>query len=159
MTRTDSIKIPNVVGQAGKIHCQISQTNNENVTYLFIAYWTQRLILFCCTETNNILRAVLSNEDAVFSMRTFTCSWWLPVSLCRSAIGLNVEPYGLHLGKRLTSTYLQSRHLHEVESHTRTMVFWIFFQLVPPRFDDWHRHLYRCHRSESSDHRIWWRPR
>ena len=62
--------------------------NNENITYTFIAYWTQRSILFCCTETNNILRAVLSNEDAVFSMRTFTCSWWLPVSLWRSAIGL-----------------------------------------------------------------------
>ena len=59
-------------------------TNNENITYEFIAYWTQRSILFCCTETNNILRAVLSSDDAVFSMRTFTWSWWLPVSLCRS---------------------------------------------------------------------------
>ena len=66
-------------------------TNSKNMTYTFIAYWTQRSILFCCTETNNILRAVLSNEDAVFSMRTFTWSWWLPVSLCRSAIGLDVE--------------------------------------------------------------------
>ena len=71
-------------------------TNNENITYTFIAYRTQRSILFCCTETNNILRAVLSNEDAVFSMRTFTWSWWLPVSLCRSTIGLDIEPYGLH---------------------------------------------------------------
>ena len=70
--------------------------NNENITYRFIAYWMQRSILFCCTETNNILRAVLSNEDAVLSMRTFTWSWWLPVSLCRSAIGIDVEPYGLH---------------------------------------------------------------
>ena len=76
-------------------------TNNENKTYTFIAYWTQRSILFCCTETNNILRAVLSNEDAVFSMRTFTWSWWLPVSLCRPAIGLDIEPYGLHAWRKI----------------------------------------------------------
>ena len=132
---------------------------NGNVTYSFIAYRTQRSILFCCTETNNILRAVLSNEDAVFSMRTFTWSWWLPVSLCRSAIGLDVEPYGLRLRPRLTSTCLRSRHLHEVERHTRTTVFWTFSPLVPPHFDDWHRHLDTCHKSESSDHRIWWRSR
>ena len=133
-------------------------TNNENITYALIAYWTQRSILFCCTETNNILRAVLSNEDAVFSMRTFTCSWWLPVSLCRSAIRLDVETFDLRLGARLTSTCLQSRHLHEVERHTRTTVFWTSFPLVPLHFDDWHHRLHRCHKSESSDHRIWWRP-
>ena len=75
--------------------------NNENITYPFIAYWTQRSILFCCTETNNILRAVLSNEDAVLSMRTFTWSWWLPVSLCRSVIGFDVEPYGLRAWRNL----------------------------------------------------------
>ena len=69
----------------------------NNTTYEFIAYWTLSSILFCCTETNNILRAVSSSEDAVLSMRMFTWSWCLPVSLCRSAIGLNVEPYGLHL--------------------------------------------------------------
>ena len=132
--------------------------NNAQLTYLFIANWTQRSILFCCTETNNILRAVLSNEDAVFSMRTFTWSWWLHVSLCRSAIRLDVETFYLCLGARLTSTCLRSKHLHEVESHTRTMVFWTFFQLVPPHFDDWHRHLYGCHKSASSDRRIWWRP-
>ena len=159
MKRTDSIIIPNRVDQAEKNHCQISRTNDGNIMYLFIAYWTQRSILFCCTETNNILRAVLSNEDAVFSMRTFTCSWWLPVSLCRSAIGLDVETYGLRFGKRLTSTCLRSIHLHEVERHTRTMAFGTFFPLVPPHFDDWHRHLDRYHKSESSDHRIWWRPR
>ena len=68
-----------------------------NISYAFIAYWTQSSILFCWTETNNILRAVSSSEDAVLSMRTFTWSWCLPVSLCRSAIGLNVEPYSLHL--------------------------------------------------------------
>ena len=46
----------------------------------------QSSILFCCTETNNILRAVSSREDAVFSIRTFTWSWCLPVSrLCRSS--------------------------------------------------------------------------
>ena len=129
-------------------------TNNENITYTFIAYWTQRSILFCCTETNNILRAVLSNEDAVFSMRTFTWSWWLPVSLWRSAIGLDVESYGLCLGARLTSTCLRSRHLHEVETYTCRVVFWTFFPLVPPHFDDWHRHLDTCHKSESSDRRI-----
>jgi hypothetical protein len=136
-----------------------SHKQYENITYEFIAYRTQRSILFCCTETNNILRVVSSSEDAVFSMRTFTWSWWLPVSLCRSAIGLDVEPYGLHLGARLTSTCLRSRHLHAVERHTRTMVFWTFFLLVPPHIDDWHRHLDRCHKSESSDHRIWWRSR
>ena len=58
------------------------------------------------------------------------------------------------LGARLTSTCLRSRHLHEVERYTRTMVFWTFFPLVPPHFDDWHRHLDSCHKSESSDHRI-----
>ena len=131
----------------------------ENITYTFIAYWTQRSILFCCTETNNILRAVSSSEDAVFSMRTFTWSWWLPVSLCRSAIGLNIEPYRLCLGTSLTGTCLRSRHLHGVERYIRTMVFWTFSPLVPLHFDDWPRHLDRCHRPESSDHRIWWRSR
>ena len=59
-----------------------------NTTYCFIAYWMQSSILFCCTETNNILRAVSSREDAVFSIRTFTWSWCLPVSrLCRSSYG------------------------------------------------------------------------
>ena len=57
-----------------------------NITYKSIAYWMQSSILFCCTETNNILRAVSSSEDAVFSMRTFTWSWCLPVSgICRAA--------------------------------------------------------------------------
>ena len=131
----------------------------KNITYLSIAYRTQRLILFRCTETNNIFRAVLSNEDAVFSMRTLTWSWWLPVSLCRSAIGFDVEPYGLCLDPRLTGTCLRSRHLRAVERHTRTMVFWTFSPLVPPHFDDWHRRLDPCHKSESSDHQIWWRSR
>ena len=134
-------------------------TNNKNITYEFIACWTQRSILFCCTETNNILRTASSSEDAVFSMRTFTWSWWLPVSLCRSAIGLDVERYDLCFGARLTSTCLRSRHLHAVERHTRTMDFWTFFPLVPPHFDDWHRRLDQCYRSESSGHRIWWRSR
>ena len=89
--------------------------NMRTITYVFIAYRTQRSILFCCTETNNILRAVSSSEDAVFSMRTFTWSWWLPVSLCRSVIGLNVEPYGLRLDTTLIGTCLRNRHLHEVE--------------------------------------------
>ena len=80
--------------------------NSENMTYTFIACWTQRSTLFCCTETNNILRAVLSNEDAVFSIRTFTWSWWLLVSLWRSAIGLDVEPWrkiNQHLPSKQTS--------------------------------------------------------
>ena len=126
-----------------------SHKQYENITYEFIAYWTQRSILFCCTETNNILRASSSSEVAVFSMRTFTWSWWLPASLCRSAIGLNVEPYGLRFGTRSTSTCLRSRHLHAVERDTRTMVFWTFFPLVPPHIDDSHHHLDRCHRSET----------
>ena len=130
-------------------------TINENITYKFIAYWTQSSILFCCTETNNIFIAVSSSEDAVFSIRTFTWSWCLRVSLCRSAVGLNVERCGLHFGSRLTCTCLQSRHLHAVERYTRIMVFWTFFPLVPPHFDDWPCHLDRCHRSESPDHRIW----
>ena len=75
------------------------------ITYEFIAYWTQSSILFRCTETNNILRAVSSSEDAVFSMRTFTWSWCLPVSLCRSVIGLNIEPYGLHFITRSTLAF------------------------------------------------------
>ena len=58
------------------------------------------------------------------------------------------------LGARLTSTCLRSRHLHEVEKYTRTMVFWAFSPLVPPHFVDWRRHLDLCHISESSDHRI-----
>ena len=55
---------------------------------------------------------------------------------------------------RLTRTCLRSRHLHAVERHTRTMVFWILFLLLPPHFGDWRRLLHRCYRSESSDHRI-----
>ena len=96
---------------------------HENITYKFIAYWMQSSILFCCTETNNILRAVSSREDAVFSMRTFTWSWCLPVSgICRS-IDLNVETARLHFGTRLTSTCLRSRHLPVVGRHTCTMAF------------------------------------
>ena len=155
---TDGTIDPDLVSQPEKAHCQISQ-QYENITYAFIAYRTQRSILFCCTETNNILRAASSSEDAVFSMRTFTWSWWLPVSLCRSAIGLNAEPYSPCLGAKGSSTCLRSRHLHAVERYTRTMVFWTFFPLEPPHFDDWPRHLDRCHISVSSDHRIWWRSR
>ena len=132
-----------------------SHKQYKNITYLFIAYWTQRSILFCCTETNKFLRAVSSSEDAVFSMRTFTWSWWLPVLLCRSDIGSNIELYGLHFGTRLTTTYLGSRHPRAAERHTHTKVFWTFFPLVPPHFGDWHCHLHRCYRSESSSRRIW----
>ena len=155
MIKTDSTIDPDLVGQAGKDHGQISCEQYENIAYKFIAYWTQRSILFCCTEMNNILRAVSSREDAVFSMRTFTWSWCLPVSQCRSAIGLNVEPYGQHFGTRLTSTCLRSKHLHAVERYTCTVVFWTFFPLVPPHFDDWYCHLDWCHKSESSNHRTW----
>ena len=125
-------------------------------TYSFITYWMQRSILFCCTETNNILRAVSSSEDAIFSMRTFTWSWWLPGVCRRSTWGwmLSRSTY-ITLGKRLTGTCLQSRHLHVVERHIRTMVIWTSFPPVPPHFGDWHRHLHQCHISESSDHRTW----
>ena len=54
---------------------------NQNMTYSNIADLMQSSMLFCCTETNNILRAVSSSEDSVFSMRTFTWSWCLPVSV------------------------------------------------------------------------------
>ena len=55
-----------------------------NITYSSTAYRMQSSILFCCTETNNILRAVSSSEDAVFSMRTFTWSWCLSLlGVCR----------------------------------------------------------------------------
>ena len=132
-----------------------SHQQYKNVTYLFIAYWMQSSILFCCTETNNIFRAVSSSEDAVFSMRTFTWSWWLPISgVCRSAHRVE-RSASLHLSTRLTSTCLRSRHLHVVERHTRTMVFWTFFPLLPPHFGDWLRYLDTCHRSDSSDHRTW----
>ena len=68
----------------------------EKITYSSIAYWMQSSILFFCTETNNIFRAVLSSEDAVFSMRIFTWSWCLPDSgICRSAHRLNVKPSSL----------------------------------------------------------------
>ena len=136
-----------------------SHQKYKNTIYCFIAYWMQSSILFCCTETNNIFRAVSSSEDAVFSMRTFTWSWWLPIlCVCRSAH--RVERWaGLHFGTRLTSTCLRSRHLRVVEKHIHTMVFWTSFPLVPPHFVDWHRHRHRCYRSESSDRRIWWRSR
>ena len=63
-----------------------SHQQYKNITYKFIAYRTQSSILFCCTETNNIFRALSSSEDAVFSMRTFTWSPCLPASgICRSA--------------------------------------------------------------------------
>ena len=68
---------------------------------------------------------------------------------------LDIEPYGLYFGTRLTNTCLQSRHLHMVERHTHTMGFWTFSPLVPPHFDDWHCHLRRCRRSETADHQIW----
>jgi hypothetical protein len=63
-----------------------SHQQYKKITYSSSAYRTQSSILFCCTETNNIFRAVSSSEDAVFSMRTFTWSWTLPISgVCRSA--------------------------------------------------------------------------
>ena len=70
-------------------------------------------------------------------------------------IGLNIEPSGFHFGTNLTSTYLQSRHLHAVERQTRIMVFWTSFPLVPPQFGDWHHLLDRYHISELLDHRTW----
>ena len=159
MTRTDSTNDPNLVGQAEKINAKSPHQWEHEHTYNSIAYWMQSSRLFCCTETNNILRAVSSSEDAVFSMRTFTWSWWLPISLWRSGIGLNVKQYGLWHGTRLTSACLRSKYLHAVERHTRTMVFWTFFPLVPPHFGDWHHPLDRYYKSESSGHRIWWRSR
>ena len=78
-----------------------SHQRYENISYEFIANWIQSSILCRCTETNSILRAVSSSEDAVFSKRTFTWSWWWLVSLCRAAIGLNVEPSSLHFDTRL----------------------------------------------------------
>ena len=110
-----SVKLKKIITKSHKQY--------ENITYAFIAYRTQRSILFCCTETNNNLRVVSSSEDAVFSMRSFTCSWWLPVSWFRPNIGLIIELYSLHFSTTLTNTCLRRRHLHAVERHTCTMVF------------------------------------
>ena len=84
LMKTNSTNDSNLVDQAEKVQSDL--LNNENITYSFIAHLMQSSILFCCTETNNILRAVSSSEDAVLSMRTFTWFWCLPVSgVCRSA--------------------------------------------------------------------------
>ena len=80
----------------------------------------------------------------------FTC--FGSMQIC---IVLNFELSSLHFGKQLTCTCLRSRHRHVVEIYTCTMVFWICFPLVPPQVGDWHHHLDRCRRSESSDHRTW----
>ena len=87
MTSTDSTDDLNQEGHAEKGHSNISSKIWEiDITYECIAYWMQSSMLFCCTEINKILRAVLSSEDAVLSMRTFTWSWCLPVSgVCKSA--------------------------------------------------------------------------
>ena len=82
----------------------------------------------------------------------FTC--FRCMQIC---IELNVESSGLHFSAGLSSTCLRSRHLHVVERYTGTKVFWISCRLVPPHFGDWHYHLDQRHRSESSDHRIWWK--
>ena len=83
MTRTDGTNNLDLVGQAKKANVKSPQ-QYENITYKFIACRMQSSILFCCTETNNILRAVSSSADAVFSMRTFTWFWCLWVSeVCR----------------------------------------------------------------------------
>ena len=95
----------------------------ENITYSSIAYWMQSSILFCCTETNNILRAESSSADAVLSIRTFTWSWCSPVSrLWRPAWGQALS-HPVYMLTKITTTCLRSRHLYAEERHTRTMVF------------------------------------
>ena len=96
MTRTDGTIDPNLVSQPENVNIKSIQQYYENTTYSSIAYWMQSSILFCCTETNNILRAVSSSEDAVFSIRTFTWSWCLPDSeVLQICVGLNIESSGL----------------------------------------------------------------
>ena len=111
------------------------------------------------TEKKRVTKLNVQRFVFPIILNTFTWSWWLPIlCVCRSAH--RVERWAsLHFGTRLTSTCLRSRHLHVVEKHIRTMVFWTSFPPVPPHFVDWHRHRHRCYRSESSDRRIWWRSR
>ena len=72
MTMTDGTKDSDLVSQAEKGQCYIFPQRYKHITHSSIAYRMQISILFCCTETNNILRAVSSSEDAVLSIRTFT---------------------------------------------------------------------------------------
>ena len=156
MTRTDSIIQPDLISQA------------EKVIVIYLKQWKHNVRIYCIsnTEINIILlhwnKQYLESGIIKWGCRLLNENFHLilmitcfVMQICH--IGLVVEPYDICLGTRLTSTYLRSRHLHAVEKHTRTMVFWTFLLPVPPHSDDWHHHLDRCHKSESSDHRIWWR--
>ena len=147
--RTDSTHLPDLATQADKGQCQMSSiTWEHNIPIYCILnaelniislHWNKQhlesgIIKWGCRLLNKNFHLVLM----------FTC--FRSMQIC---IGLNVELSGLHFGARLTSTCLRSRHLHVVERHTRTMVFWTCFPLVPPHFGDWHRHLGSCRRSES----------
>ena len=155
MSRTDSTNGPDHIDRAEKV---IVKSHKE---------WEHNIQIYCMlnTEINVILlhwnkqcpeggiikwggRLLNENFHLVLMITCFA------MQICQK-----IECWAINLSMRLTSTCLWSRHLHTVESYTHTMVFWTSFPLVPSHFDDWHRHLDWCHRSESSDHQIWWRSR
>ena len=153
--RTDSINDPNLVGQAEKRQLQISSL-----------IWEHNILIYCISNAKfNIILLYWNKQHLESGIIKWGCRplnenfhlvlMFTSFRSMQTCIGLNIEPSGLHVDKKITSTCLQSRHLHAEERPSCTKVFWNSFPLVPLLFGDWHHHLHRCHRSESSDHRTW----
>ena len=153
--RTNGSNGPDIVDNTEKGHSKISSTIRE-----------QNIRIYCIlnAELNIILlywnKQHLESGMIKWGRRPLDENFHLDLMFThfgsmQICIKLNNESTNLPFNTILTSTCLQSRHLHVVERHIRTVVFWTSFPLVLPHFGDWHLHLDPCHRSESSDHRTW----
>ena len=156
MTRTDGTNNPNLVNQAEKKgQCQISSTIREHIVQIYCILNAELDIILLHWNKQHLESGIIKwgcrlLDENFHLILMFTCSGSM-----QTCIGLNDKPSGLHFNTRLTSTCLRSRHLHVVERHTRTMVFWTSDPKFSPLLCGWHRHLDSCHRPESSGHRTW----
>ena len=152
--RTDDTNVPNLASQAEKDQCKITIWHNTLTHLLHIECRAQYYFAALKQTTSweryhqvrmSSSRWELSPGPDVYlfwkyaNLHRVFFKWWA----CRSTLWHKIDQY------------LQSRHLHAVERHTNTMVFWTSFPQFPLHFGDWPPHLDRCHRSEWSDHRTW----
>ena len=122
--KTDSTNVFNLVAQSGKGQCQISST-----------IWEHNILIYCILNAELNITLLHWNkqhfESGIIKWRCCLLDENFHLVLMFTGFGsmqtysvLNIEPASLHIGTGLTSTCLRSRHLHVVERHTHTMVFW-----------------------------------
>ena len=155
MTKTDDINDPYVIDQAEKVIVKSHQQYKNINIQIYCMLNAELNIILLHRNKQHLESSIIKWGCRLLNENFHLVLMFTYFGTMQSCIGLNIHWAKLHFGTRLTSTCLQSRHLHAVEIYTRTMVFWISLPHISPHFGDWYRPLDTCHMSESSNHRTW----